>query len=162
METNDEKNNTITHDFPVWRDKANFILAAHLKDPDVPEEWKWEQLWARQVQKNVFEICCVPFFAYGLALGDFVSTATIEGKYYAVDAILRKSGHTTYRIWFLDIGKWNSIVESIEELDCAVERRWEKSKLIAVDAPTSEIGRTLESYLTELDSVGVIKYEVSI
>ena len=160
MEASDEQSMTITHDFPVWREKANFILAAPLKGADVPSEWRWEQLWARQVKANVFEICCVPFFAYGIALGDLVSTSTVEGKHYTVDRILKRSGHTTYRIWFLDVEGWNSVVENIRNLDCAVEQRWNNSKLIAVDAHTIEVKKSLERYLRELDSVGVITYEV--
>lgn len=159
MESNGGDHKTITHDFPVWREKANFILAVRLNDPDVPKEWEWEQIWARQVEENVFEICCVPFFAYGLALGDFVNTATVEGKKYSINEILEKNGHTTYRIWFRDLDKWNSVIENIKDLDCLVEIRWEKSKLIAVDAPTSEVRNTLESYLTELEAVGIIRFE---
>jgi hypothetical protein len=31
-----------------------------------------EQLWARQVGDRHFELCCIPYFVYDLALGDVV------------------------------------------------------------------------------------------
>jgi hypothetical protein len=31
-------------------------------------------LWARQVGDRRFEICCIPFFLYDVALGDVVET----------------------------------------------------------------------------------------
>ena len=57
---------------PAWRDRANFIAFVSI-ELDEPGE-RWEQLWARQIANNLFEICCIPFFAYDLALGDQVDT----------------------------------------------------------------------------------------
>ena len=162
METNGGDHKTITHDFPVWREKANFILAAHLDDPDVPKKWKWEQIWARQIQDNVFEICCIPFVTYGLALGDLVGTEPLNERTFVINKVLEKKGHTTYRIWFLDMDKWKSVTEAVRDLGCSVEIRWEKSKLIAIDAPTDEIAKLLNVYVRELEADGVAKYEIGI
>jgi len=52
----------VQHETPVWRERANFIIGAALDAPG-----KWEQLWARQVGPNRFELCCIPFMTYGLA-----------------------------------------------------------------------------------------------
>jgi hypothetical protein len=54
-----ENTNKIVRDFPVWRDKSNFILAVRLKESDVPDNWKWEQIWVRQMEENLFEVCCM-------------------------------------------------------------------------------------------------------
>jgi hypothetical protein len=45
----------VQHETPVWRERANFIIGAALDAPG-----KWEQLWARQVSPNRFELCCIP------------------------------------------------------------------------------------------------------
>jgi hypothetical protein len=41
---------------------------------ELAEEDRDEQLWARQVGDRRFEICCIPFFVYDMALGDVVET----------------------------------------------------------------------------------------
>lgn len=154
-----KENETITHDFPVWRDRADFILASRLTEPDVPEKYKWEQVWTRQVQENLFEICCIPFFTYGLALGDFVSAATIEGKEFVISRLEKSSGHRSYRLWFLDISNWASVIDGIRDLGCFAEVRWENSKLISVSAPSPETISLLEGYLYDLTSKEEITWE---
>lgn len=162
MKDNSSKTDVITHDFPVWREKSNFILAKYLGESDTELKYKWEQIWARQLEENLFEICCIPFFAYGLALGDLVDTTTQDDKEYSINKVLKKSGHTTYRIWFTDIKEWDLITGHIINMGCLVEKRWDKSKLIAVDAPDSEIQEELESYLTVRESLGGVKCEIGI
>jgi hypothetical protein len=157
-----KNNQIIVHDFPAWREHSNFIIAAKLVEPDSPNEWRWEQIWARKIDENLFEICCIPFFTYGLALGDLINTKPSNGRQYVINEIVEKSGHITYRIWFLNTGNWNGIIDDITNLGCIVEVRWEKSKLIAVDAPNFEIKEKLELYLTELESKGSAKCELSI
>ncbi|NOV98762.1 hypothetical protein HDG69_003357 [Isoptericola halotolerans] len=55
------------HDEPAWRERASFIVHAAL-----PEQGRYEQLWCRQVSDDTFEVCCIPFFLYDVALGDLV------------------------------------------------------------------------------------------
>lgn len=60
-----------THDEPVWRDRTNYIIRVDLAAHGMPGSA--EQLWARTDDQRTFELCCVPFFTYGLALGDRVA-----------------------------------------------------------------------------------------
>ena len=161
METSNAKLKIISHDFPVWRNKANFIIRVMLNDPDIDHLADSEQIWARQIEENLFEICCIPFFAYGLALGDLVSTTTVRGEKYIIDKILKKSGHVTYRIIFRDLSKWDAVVENIRDLGCLVEKRCEKSTLVSIDAPTPEIAGKLESHLTDLQNNKILKVEIA-
>lgn len=55
---------------PVRRPVPAFMLRASLDDVEGGDSY--EQLWARRVGEDRFEVCCVPFFAYDLALGDIV------------------------------------------------------------------------------------------
>lgn len=155
----EKENETITHDFPAWRDQADFVLAARLNEPDMPAKYKWEQIWARQLEDNLFEVCCIPFFTYGLALGDFVSVATLEGKEYVINGLEKSGGQKTYRLWFLDISNWGSIIDEIRGFGCLAEVRWEKSKLISASAPSLETSSLLESYLNDLTSKEEITWE---
>lgn len=161
METNGGNKKIVTHDFPAWREKANFIIGIRLLDPGIADLAESEQIWARQIEENVFEVCCVPFFAYGIALGDLVSTIADKGEEYVINEIVERKGHTTYRIWFLDVQRWDSIVEEIKGLGCSVEVRWEKSKLIAVDAPTIEKKSSLEFYMSKLQADGTATCELA-
>lgn len=65
------------HREPVWRDRANFVVNAPL-----PEEGRYEQLWSRQLSDDCFEVCCIPFFLYDVALGDVVQTKPQAGRKY--------------------------------------------------------------------------------
>ncbi len=151
---------TITHEFPIWRDKADFILVIHLSELDVPKEWKWEQIWAKQLGINVFEICCIPFVSYGLALGDWVTTRPFEERTYVIDRIVKKNGHTTYRVWFNSKRDWGSTIDDLQNLGCFVEARWEKSGLIAVDAPGPSVRSKVEVYLKALEATWDIEWEI--
>ncbi len=152
----------VTHDFPVWREKSNFIIAVHITELDITDLVEWEQIWARQISERLFEICCIPFFAYQLALGDQVETKSANGRKYVINRIVSASGHTTYRIWFLDIGEWDFVVHEIRRMGGLVEFRWTKSTLIAADAPSREVKEKLEIFLRKLETAQKIKCEISI
>ena len=62
-----------THPAAVWRLRADFLLHVDLKAHGMPG--RGEQLWARRVGEHRFQICCVPFFSYGITLGDVVDAA---------------------------------------------------------------------------------------
>lgn len=70
-------------------------------------------MWAKMVAENVYMLCCIPFFVYGLSLEDIVK----------VDAngnaeILEKSSNATGRIWIAEAKhpKKDAFVEQVLEL----------------------------------------------
>jgi hypothetical protein len=80
------------HPDGLWRDRADFVLGARLDDvPGHPDAW--EQLWARRVG-DFFEICCIPFFAYDLALGDVVAI----DEDLRITGVRASGGHRTFRL----------------------------------------------------------------
>lgn len=81
------------HQEPVWRDRSNFVIAAAVPGGGDTET---EQLWGRQIDERRFEICCIPFFVYDLALGDVVET---DGD-YIVERVVEPSGRYVFRVWF--------------------------------------------------------------
>jgi hypothetical protein len=80
-----------THAAPAWGPKADFIIRADLTDHGMPGHF--EQLWARKVENAMFEICCVPFFTYGIALGD-----RVECDSFHTQRVTVKRGHRVLRI----------------------------------------------------------------
>jgi hypothetical protein len=93
---------TAVHPNPVWRDRANFLIKARLpvlQSQDVPSK-EWEQIWCRQIAENQFEVCCIPFFLYDLALGDVVETGLEGENRYVVQRVVNPSGRCCFRVWF--------------------------------------------------------------
>jgi hypothetical protein len=126
---------------PAWRDQADFIIGARVDGDDLTDS---EQLWARQLGDQTFEICCIPFFTYGLALGDVVET----GADYTVKRVLKASGHHTYRVWFGESRRdRESVAEDLAALGALLE--WSSAHLLAVDAANTEVAERIIAYLGE-------------
>ncbi len=57
---------TKAHTHPAWQEKANFIIQAEVEHGGANQIR--EQLWVRQLSDTRFEVCCIPFFIFDLAL----------------------------------------------------------------------------------------------
>ena len=141
------------HEKPAWRARANFIL--HIK----VEGDRLEQLWSSRINDNRFEICCIPFFAYDLALGDIVETAPELGKQYMVQRVVVPSSHYTFRVWYKpdDHPSHMLVTERAAELGCPWE--WFSGRLMSLDAPDHETAQQLANHLGRLQSEGRLHYE---
>jgi hypothetical protein len=146
-----------THLAPVWRDRANFLIHAKIQHGGHPT--LWEQLWARQIAGNRFEICCIPFFTYDVALGDEVETSS-EGTYqYVLARVTGPSGHATYRVYLGESPKSfdrRELLDRVERLGCLVE--WSSENLVAIDAPPDQI-QAVADILWEYERAGNLIYE---
>lgn len=71
---------------------SDFFIRADLSDYGMPG--RFEQIWVKTINDRVFQVCCVPFFVYGIALGDLVET----DDEFTFQRIASKSGHKTLRI----------------------------------------------------------------
>lgn len=58
----------IVHEDPVGRAESNYIGQADLAPFDL--DGQVEQLWVRSEEDGTYALACIPFMAYGLALGD--------------------------------------------------------------------------------------------
>lgn len=142
------------HNAPAWRNRANFVIAADIAAS--PEKQEWEQLWARKISDTRFEICCIPFFAYDLALGDEVET---DGD-HVLRRVLKASGHFTFRVWFgnsTDPGDRTRAMEIVQREGC--EHEWSSENLLAIDAPTQETAQALAVALAALQQEGLVTFE---
>ncbi len=150
---------TVVHQQPVWRERANFIIAARLEQSSPDERWRWEQLWARQTGDNRFEVCCIPFFVYDLALADEVETHELEVKQFIVRNVLNPSGRFTFRAWFSPKGLRDQIIEEITGLGYLFEERWPGSRLITIDAADQIKAQDLADLLHDKQQQGLLRYE---
>ena len=146
-----------THVDPVWRDRSNFLIHAIAEDGKPPV---LEQLWARQLADNRFEICCIPFFVYDLALGDEVETFRGGEMYYVIKDVVKRSGHYTFRVWFgdsVDPDVRNRVTTEAELANCLCE--WYSTELLGIDAPSEIEAKRLANFLAESERLGQLVYE---
>ncbi len=151
------KGREFRHTEPVWRERSDFIIGASLDDTEGVER---EQLWARRLGRNEFEVCCIPFFVYGLSLGDIVETSPTGGRQYMVSRVVRPSGRHVLRVWFGDSRHPSSdVVERLAARGALLE--WSSSNLLAVDAQDEEMAASVFALLEESQSLGQLLFEVS-
>jgi hypothetical protein len=140
------------HQLPIWRDRANFVFAAHLGTKDGKNEW--EQLWGQKTAPQRFILCCIPFFAQGIALGDEVET----NADFVLQRVVQHSGQITFRVWF---GEQDSATrqESAREIEAMKPlMEWSSENLLALSVPEAEAQR-LADYLYSREQQGLLQYE---
>jgi hypothetical protein len=141
----------LTHSDPVWRDRADFILGAQLPDPDSDRR---EQLWSRQVAPTRFEICCIPFFLYDVALADVVETGTD----YTLERVVEASGRWVFRAWFGEsFHPRDEIADELAAMGALLE--WSSVNLLAVDASDAELAQRVAHRLEGHERRGHLIYE---
>ncbi|OGS50294.1 MAG: hypothetical protein A3K65_04340 [Euryarchaeota archaeon RBG_16_68_12] len=126
---------------------------------DRPSRWRWEQLWARKVDADRFEVCCIPFFLFDLALGDEVETGSRDGHDLVFRRVARPSGHSTFRVWFRDPAIRGELAGEIRDLGCPTEWRSLTSNLLAVDAATRDLAQELAGLLAAREKAGGVMFE---
>lgn len=84
-----------THPNPVYRPAPSFMLRAALEDVGGGGD-NFEQLWTKRVGEDRFELSCIPFFAYDMALGDVVRADASTG--YVIQAVEQRSGNGVVRV----------------------------------------------------------------
>lgn len=140
----------------MWRDRANFIIQTALQ-----EKGKHEQLWARQVDASHFELCCVPFFAYDLALGDVVEAVSNSGQHCVVTRVTERSGRYVFRVWFGEAADppRDVVAEQLVEMGALLEWQAETRNLLAVDARDLAHAKQLSAYLAKREQSGDLIFE---
>jgi hypothetical protein len=147
-----------THNEPIWRDRADFIIRAKVKGNS--DQSRREQLWARQVSDNTFVICCIPFFVYDLALGDVVEVGATPDDLYLVQRVVRPSGRSTFRVWFGDSPDpaiRQEVIREVGRLGCLFE--WSSENLLAIDAASDRVAQQLADFLYKHHQTGALVYE---
>lgn len=139
---------------PVWRAKADFIIATLLNTENGISEW--EQIWAKKMGGNTFIVCCIPFFAYNISLGDLVKT----NDDYVIERVLAESGNTVFRIWFLDYNNLTARADILNSiLDFGVEMEWSSDNLLAISVNDSKLAQNVADYLMHCESEGRLVYD---
>lgn len=139
------------HPEPVWRARSDFVIAARLQEDD---ELEFEQLWARQVAPYRFELCCIPFFLFDMALGDVVET----DEDYTVRRVVEPSGRYVFRVWFGDtVFPREEVAQRLTALEALLE--WSSANLLAVDARDRDHAQKIADELAAAEARGELRYE---
>src|SRR5205807_8144309 len=102
--------------------------------------------WARQIDEHRFEICCIPFFVYDLALGDVVET----DDDHVVQRVVESSGRYVFRVWFGEsFHPRDEIAAELEAMGSLLE--WSSRNLLAVDAADEEHARNVADFLADCE-----------
>jgi Domain of unknown function (DUF4265) len=142
-----------THPEPAWGDRANFVINAKL-----PEEGRFEQLRARQISDDTFELCCIPFFLYDVALGDVVQTEPADGRKYVLARVVKPSGHYVFRAYFgRSAHPREEILERLHELGAVTE--WSSATLLAIDALDVDHAQQVADFLQARADLGQLMFE---
>lgn len=149
----------LIHENPVWRERADFIILAKVRSET--GESRWEQLWARQLNDNRFEICCIPFFVYDLALGDEVETGPEAGKRYVIKRVTKPSGRYTFRVWFTNSAMRHTLPEKITGMGCLLEWQSKDGNLLAIDAESETLAREVADILGDEEALGHLVFETA-
>jgi hypothetical protein len=144
------------HRDPVWRERSDFIINAELPETDRPR--RFEQLFARQVGDDQFEVCCIPFLLYDVALGDIVTTWSKDNREFVVRQVTKPSGRYVFRVWFGEsFYPRQEIASEIKALGSLIE--WSSPNLLAVDAADHEHAQLVADFLMEREKAGQLVYE---
>ncbi len=115
---------------------------------------RFEQLWGRQVAPYRFELCCIPFFTFDMALGDVVET----NEDFVVRSVVEPSGRFVFRVWFgATAHPRDEIVSQLEELGALLE--WSSVNLLAVDARDEAHAQEIADFLVVAEQRGELMYE---
>jgi hypothetical protein len=141
---------------PVWRDRSNFIIAADVSSySDLVDR---EQLWARQISDDRFELCCIPFFLYDVALGDVVETSPAGGRRYMLSRVVEPSGRYVFRVSFGEsFHPRQEIADELVAMGALVE--WSSLNMFAVDAADAEHAQQIADVLLAHEEAGRLVYE---
>jgi len=137
----------------VRRERADFIIDARL-----PEADSFEQLWVRQMSDDLFEMCCIPFFLYDIALGDVVRTQVSGGRRHVFERVEKASGRYVFRAYFGNsMHARDETVERLVELGAVTE--WSSPIMLAIDAEDVGHAQRIADFLQARTESGHLIYE---
>ena len=153
-----DDSNIATHDAPAA--PADFLIRVDLANHGMPD--KIEQLWARRLAPDRFEIASIPFFAYGIALGDIVQTVQESSSEFVVDHVAERSGHLLLRVGLTAYQTIPELHELLhrEILRSGLKYEWHRAEYVAVDLPSRDLGNPLIEYLEPLAKMHKLAFEL--
>ncbi|MEU8539036.1 DUF4265 domain-containing protein [Streptomyces sp. NPDC048717] len=124
----------IVHEHPVGRAATNYIARADLAPFGL--DGQVEQLWLTPRSGGSYEVSCIPFSTYGIALGD---TVLLNDDDY-VNEVVETSRHRTLRLLFIPDLPTSDLKHAADLIKTEVTAadllsEWDGERFVAVDVP---------------------------
>lgn len=101
-----------------------------------------------------FEVCCIPFFVYDVALGDLVETDIS----YNILRVIEHSGRFVFRVWFGEtFHPRQDVADELVARGALLE--WSSANLLAVDAADEVHAQVIADYLSEEERADRLMFE---
>ncbi|MFJ4068164.1 DUF4265 domain-containing protein [Pseudomonas sp. NPDC089996] len=115
-----------------------------------------EGLWAQRTA-NGYVVDSTPFYAYGIAPGDLIST-TQDGEQLWFGALQQSSGTSVFRIRVKVANELEQVHAAIEEFGCPCQAE-PAVRMLAVEVPPERALDTLLYYLLTQREAGILDFE---
>jgi hypothetical protein len=144
----------IVHEEPALRADSNYIARIDLRPFGFDDEV--EQVWLQRTADGMAVLCCIPFRAYGIALGDSVSIA--PDSY--VTEVTARSGRRVLRALIVEPDPADAAAELERHIVRAELRfEWSGGRHVAIDVPQGVQPSELLDYLDEREAAGNLHWE---
>jgi hypothetical protein len=154
------RNRPVLHEAPVAAAEADCVVLAAIDRPGLPI--RVEALAARRLDDDLYEICCVPFFAEDIAFGDTVHAPVAHTGGLTrptFSEVIEPSGHICLRVWFprdTDPTDRLAVEADVDSHGGRIERLGED--LLAIDVP-EHASVAVSDVLEQWEARGAISYE---
>ena len=153
---------TKKHLRPAWAEKADCVLQMRIEtgNAQLDNPPRYEEIYARDLGEGFFQVCCVPFFLYDLALGDVVKVGAQNGA-QIVEGVAQESGQHTFRAYFGRTFMPAARDVLIDELSimAGVVVEWYSEDLLGLSAENDAVANDLARWLETAMSRGQLQYE---
>lgn len=124
----------VVHVDPVERKDSNYLAQVDLAPFGL--DGRFEQVWLHDLGDGSYALACIPFMAYGLALGDVVRLAP-DGR---VAEVVRRAGHRALRVLLKedeDAARWAGTVDAARlcVASAGLLSEWHGPRFVSVDLP---------------------------
>jgi hypothetical protein len=113
----------------------------------------YENLWAEPLPDGLYKIMNVPFYVYGVSVGDFVSASPDSDGRLHFSQVVAPSGATTLRALTgkvtIEYQQVQTMIKMLESLGCQIEVR--KPNMIAISVPAAVRLGSVTDFLSSED-----------
>ena len=113
--------------------KIRFYLQQKEEDGVLWPPCESEGIWAFALGDGLFRLDNVPFYVHGVNVDDVVRAEERGEDAPVFLEVIRRSGHSTYRVWKEDEETSNEMLSILKDGGCYIERAGDE--LVAIDIP---------------------------
>ena len=148
----------VVHLDPVGRADASYIGQVDLAPFDLAGQV--EQVWLHELGDGAYALACIPFMAYGLALGNVVRLSH-DGK---VAALVEARGHRALRLLLAGNPDSARLARDVDEITACVAHagllsEWHGPRFVAVDIPPADHPENVYTVLRSIVDEGRGQWE---